>query len=123
MNLGYQVRGLDFATASGQFAAEAACAAIDKEDVSAAGLSSYKAALDNSFVTQDLRTFKQWPETMESWESLFTDYPKMAGEIFDCLFVVDGKPQAPLMKRIMPIIKKRGIIKTGKEVMKAVKAL
>ena len=123
MNLGYQVRGLDFATASGQFAAEAACAAIDKEDVSAAGLSSYKAALDNSFVTQDLRTFKEWPATMESWESLFTDYPKMAAEIFDCLFVVDGKPQAHLMKRLMPIIKKRGIVKTGKEVMKAVKAL
>lgn len=123
MNLGYQVRGLDFATATGQFAAEAACAAIDAEDVSAVGLSSYKQAMDRSFVTQDMRTFKDWPETMEHWESMFTDYPKMIGEVFDCLFVVDGKPQQHLMKRLMPIIKKRGLLKTAKEIKKAVKAL
>lgn len=123
MNLGYQVRGLDFAAASGHFAAEAACAAIDADNVSAAGLSSYKTALESSFVIKDLRTFKEWPNTMEQWESLFTDYPKMLGEIFDCLFVVDGQPQEHMMKRLMPIIKKRGIVKTGKEIMKAVKAL
>lgn len=123
MNLGYQVRGLDFACATGQFAAEAACAAIDAENVGAAGLSSYKTAMDNSFVTQDMRTFKDWPDTMEHWDSMFTDYPKMLGEVFDCLFVVDGEPQQHLMKRLMPVIKKRGLIKTGKEIMKAVKAL
>lgn len=123
MNLGYQVRGLDFATATGQFAAEAACAAIDAEDVSKNGLSSYKAAMDGSFVTQDMRTFKDWPETMEHWDSMFTDYPKMLGEVFDCLFVVDGKPQQHLMKRLMPVVKKRGIFKLAKEVKKAVSAL
>ena len=91
--------------------------------MSAVGLSSYKQAMDRSFVTQDMRTFKDWPETMEHWESMFTDYPKMIGEVFDCLFVVDGKPQQHLMKRLMPIIKKRGLLKTAKEIKKAVKAL
>lgn len=123
MNLGYQVRGLDFAVATGQFAAEAACAAIDAGDVSKAGLSTYKSAMENSFVMQDMRTFKNWPSTMEAWESMFTDYPKMFGEVFDCLFVVDGKPQEHLMKRLKPVVKKRGIIKLAREVKKAVSAL
>lgn len=123
MNLGYQVRGLDFAVATGQFAAEAACEAIDKEDVSAAALSGYKTAMENSFVMQDLRTFKEWPKTMESWDSMFTDYPKMLGEIFDCLFVVDGQPQKHLMKRLMPIIKQRGLFKLAREMKKGVNAL
>ena len=41
MNMGYQVRGMDFAVASGRMAGEAAVEAIDKGDVSEAGLSSY----------------------------------------------------------------------------------
>ena len=42
MNMGYQVRGMDFAVASGRMAAEAAVAAIDAGDTSAAGLAPYK---------------------------------------------------------------------------------
>lgn len=123
MNLGYQVRGLDFACATGQFAAEAACDAIDKQDVSKLGLTLYKAAMGNSFVTQDMKMFKDWPATMEHWERMFTDYPKMAGEMFDCLFVVDGQPQQHLMKRLMPIVKQRGFLRLVKEIKKGVDAL
>ncbi len=123
MNLGYQVRGLDFAIATGQFAAETACKAIDAKDASAAGMQSYKAAMENSFVTQDMRTFKDWPATMEHWDRMFTEYPKMLGEIFDALFVVDGKPQQHLIKRLLPIIKQRGLFKLAGEVKGALKAL
>ena len=123
MNMGYQVRGMDFAVASGRMAAEAAVAAIDAGDTSAAGLASYKAAMEGSFVIQDLRTFSKWPHVMEEWGSMFTDYPVMVKEVFNAMFSVDGAPQRPLMKRMRPIIKKRGALKLGREVMKAVKAL
>ena len=123
MNLGYQVRGMDFAVASGRMAAETACEAIDKGDTSAAGLAAYKEKLEGSFVIQDLCTFAKWPHVMEEWDSMFTDYPVMVREIFNSMFSVDGVPQKPLMKRMMPIIKKRGMFKLGGEVMKAVKAL
>ena len=123
MNLGYQVRGMDFAVASGRMAAEAAVAAIDAGDTSAAGLASYKSAMEGSFVIQDLRTFSKWPHVMEGWSSMFTDYPVMVKEVFNAMFSVDGAPQQPLMKRMRPIIKKRGALKLGREVMKAVKAL
>lgn len=123
MNLGYQVRGMDFAVASGRFAAEAACDAIDKGDVSAQGLNSYEEKLRNSFVFKDLETFKKWPETMEGWHEMFTDYPEMVKEIFNALFCVDGTPQQHLVKRIKPIIKKRGMFKLAKQMGGAVKSL
>ncbi len=123
MNMGYQVRGMDFAVASGQMAGQAAVRALDAGDTSAAGLSSYKAAMEGSFVIQDLATFRKWPHVMEGWSSMFTDYPVMAREIFNAMFSVDGEPQRPLMKRMMPIVKERGLFKLAGEVRKAVKSL
>ena len=123
MNMGYQVRGMDFAVASGQMAGQAAVRALDAGDTSAAGLASYKTAMESSFVIKDLETFRKWPHTMEGWSSMFADYPVMVKEVFNALFSVDGEPQKPLMKRMMPIVKKRGLFKLASEVRKAVKSL
>lgn len=123
MNMGYQVRGMDFAVASGRMAAEAAVKAIDANNTTEAGLASYKSAMENSFVIQDLETFRKWPHTMEHWDSMFTDYPVMVREIFNAMFCVDGKPQTHLTKRMMPIVKKRGLFKLAREVRGALKSL
>ena len=123
MNMGYQVRGMDFAVASGRFAGEAAVAALDAGDVSAAGLAVYKQKMEGSFVMRDLATFSKWPHVMEEWDAMFNDYPTMAAEIFNAMFSVDGQPQQPLMKRMMPIVKQRGLFKLAGDVRKAVKAL
>ena len=123
MNMGYQVRGMDFAVASGQMAGEAAAKAIDAGDTSAQGLASYKSAMEGSFVIKDLRTFRKWPHTMEGWSSMFDDYPVMAREIFNAMFSVDGEPQRPLVKRMMPIVRKRGLLRLAGEVRKAVRSL
>ena len=123
MNMGYQVRGMDFAVASGQMAGQAAVRALDAGDTSAAGLASYKEAMEGSFVIKDLETFRRWPHTMEGWTGMFTDYPVMVKEIFNAMFVVDGEPQRPLAKRVMPIVRKRGLLKLAGEVRKAVKSL
>ena len=123
MNMGYQVRGMDFAVASGRMAAEAAVAAIDAGDVSEAGLASYKSKMEGSFVIKDLETFRRWPHTMENWDSMFKDYPTMVSEILNSMFCVDGKPQEHLVKRIMPIVKKRGLFKLAREVKGALKSL
>lgn len=123
MNMGYQVRGMDFAVASGRMAAEAAVQAIDSGDTSAEGLSGYQRSMENSFVLKDLATFRKWPHVMEEWDSMFKDYPTMAAEIMNAMFCVDGQPQKPLRKRIVPIVKERGLLKTAREVKKAVSAL
>ena len=123
MNMGYQVRGMDFAVASGQMAGEAAAKAIDAGDTSAQGLASYKQAMEDSFVIKDLATFRKWPHTMEGWSSMFDDYPAMAREAFNAMFSVDGEPQRPLVKRMMPIVRKRGLLRLAGEVRKAVRSL
>lgn len=123
MNLGYQVRGMDFAVASGRFAAEAACDAIDSGDVSEAGLASYGQKMEGSFVLQDMKTFRAWPATMESWDRMFTEYPALVRDILNGLFVVDGQPQKHLGKRLWPVIKQRGLWQLVKEVRGALKAL
>ncbi|MGN0078373.1 MAG: FAD-dependent oxidoreductase, partial [Coriobacteriales bacterium] len=80
MNMGYQVRGMDLAVASGQMAAQAAVAAIDAGDVSAAGLAAYRRMLEDSFVLKDLAAVREWPRFMEHWDAMFNDYPSMAKE-------------------------------------------
>mgnify|MGYP002250318852 CR=1 FL=1 len=119
MNMGYQVRGMDFAVASGQMAGQAAVRALDAGDTSEAGLASYKEAMEGSFVIQDLRTFSKWPHVMEGWDRMFTEYPAMARDVFNAMFSVDGKQQKPLIKRILPIVKQRGTLKLAGEVRKA----
>ena len=55
------VRGMDFAIATGYFAAEAVKAAKAAGDFSAAGLASYEASLRDSFVLSDLETARPYP--------------------------------------------------------------
>lgn len=123
MNMGYQVRGMDFAVASGQMAALSAVDAISADDTSANGLASYRSRMEESFVMRDLATFRRWPSTMEHWDSLFTDYPTCAAEAMNAMFCVDGTPQKPLKQRMMPILKQRGLWKLAQEMRKGVKAL
>jgi electron transfer flavoprotein-quinone oxidoreductase len=123
INLGYMVRGMDFAVASGQMAAQAAIEALDKGDTSKAGLASYKTRLENSFVFQDLKQFARFPHFMESTTRMFKGYPEMIGNIMDSMFVVDGSPVQPLKKKIMPELKKIGYGNLLKDALGGMKAL
>lgn len=123
MNMGYQVRGMDFAVASGRMAAEAAVEALDAGDTSAAGLAGYARRMEDSFVIKDLATFAKWPRVMEEWSAMFNDYPVMVREVFNAMFCVDGQPQQHLSKRLMPIVKKQGLFKLARDMRGALKAL
>lgn len=123
VNLGYQVRGMDYAIAAGMHAGRAAAAALDAGNTSKAGLAGYITALENSFVLKDLRQFSKFPHFMENTTRLFTEYPVLIRDIFNQLFVVDGTPGAPLKKRIMPIVKNVGLLNLAKDVLGGMKAL
>jgi electron transfer flavoprotein-quinone oxidoreductase len=123
VNLGYQVRGMDYAIAAGMHAGRSAAAALDAGDTSKSGLAGYVTALENSFVLKDLKQFSKFPHFMESCTRLFNEYPVMVRDIFNQLFVVDGTPGQPLKKRIMPIVKKVGLMNAAKDVLGGVKAL
>jgi len=124
INLGYQVRGMDFAAASGRMAGEAACRALDAGDTSRAGLAGYRTALDSSFVMKDLQSFRSFPHYMEGWDDMFTAYPKLACDIFSKMFVVDGKPVEPVKSKVMGTVKRDiGFMRLLRGMRGAMKAL
>ena len=92
------VRGMDFAIASGYFAAEAVKKAKAAGDFSAAGLASYEASLRESFVLKDLETARSIPGFMEN-PRLFTHYPKAVSQLLESIYTVDERPQAGLVKK------------------------
>lgn len=93
INLGYTVRGMDLAIASGRYAAEAVIACHEKGDYSAEALMAYEKLLENSFVLKEMRLYQKLPAALNN-ERIFTSYPEMASGIMRDLFTVDGIPQS-----------------------------
>lgn len=123
INLGYQVRGMDFAVAAGQMAAETAIEALEVADTSAERLSSYAGKLEASFVLKDMQAFKKFPHFMESTTRIFKGYPEMCREIMLSMFVVDGQPVRPVKEKVMAPVKNIGIMNILKDARGGMKAL
>lgn len=123
VNLGYQVRGMDYAIAAGQMAGIEAARAIDAGDTSKAGLAGYVRALEDGFVLKDLRQFSRLPHFMESTTRMFNEYPAMVRDVMNAMFIVNGEPVKPLKKSMMPIVKKVGVMNLLKDVRGGMKAL
>ena len=92
------VRGMDFAIASGYYAAEAVKKARAAGDFTAAGLAGYEASLRDSFALKDLETARAIPGFMEN-PRLFTHYPKAVSRLLESVYTVDDQPQAGLFKK------------------------
>ena len=123
VNLGYTVRGMDYAVAAGQIAGQQAAAALDAGDTSKAGLKRYVDALEESFIMKDLRQFERVPAFMEGFDRMFKGYPEAARDMMNKMFVVDGTPVGPMKKTMKPIIKQLGIMNLLRDARGAMKAL
>lgn len=123
VNLGYQVRGMDFAVAAGMHAGRCAASAIDKGDTSKQGLRSYVDALEGCFVMKDLRRFSEFPNFMETTEHLYKGYPELVRNIMNKMFVVDGSPVISLSRSMMAEAKKFGLMNLFKDLRRGLKAL
>ncbi len=123
VNLGYQVRGMDYAIAAGQMAGIEAAKALDNGDTSKAGLLGYRQALEDSFVLKDLRQFRRFPHFMEATSRIFNEYPALARDVMNAMFVCDGAPVKPLRKSVMPLVKQVGLMNVVRDVRGGVSAL
>ncbi len=123
INFGYAVRGMDYAVAAGQMAGQAAAAAIDKGDTSAAGLQGYVSALENSFVMKDMKSFAAEPAFLENFDRMFCGYPELARNIFNQMLVIDGAPTKHIKNIAMPEIKKIGYMNILRDMRGALRAL
>lgn len=106
VNLGFTVRGMDFAIESGRLAAEAVIKAHEAGDFSAATLSSYATALNYSFIMRDLKSFKGFP-TVLGLRGIFKDLPELCDAIAGKVFTVDGEPSMNIIMYIVDLIARR----------------
>ena len=123
VNLGYQVRGMDYAIASGRMAAESAIEALEAGSTSASALGGYRDRLEQSFVLRDMRAYQRFPEFMEHTTRIFDTYPAMASDMMRSLFVVDGSPVQPLRKKMMEPVRRVGLMTVLGDLRKGMKAL
>jgi electron transfer flavoprotein-quinone oxidoreductase len=122
INIGYMVRGMDLAIASGEAAAKAVIQAREKTDYSAQSLSAYQQLLAHSFVMKDLQLYQKFPRFMEN-RRIFQEYPQMAADIMAKLFIIDGKASQPLRSKILESVKKVGMINVLKDGIKGVRSV
>ncbi len=123
INLGFTVRGMDFAIASGEAAAQTAIEAKEKGDFSSAALAGYKSRLEQGFVMKDLQTYSKAPAFIEHTTRLYKEYPEMVEKIFLEMFTMDGKPGQKMIKKMLPIVRQAGIFNLMKDGIKGVGAI
>lgn len=99
------VRGMDFAIASGYYAAKAIAQAKKAGDTSAAGLATYGTYLEQSFVLKDLRSGVAIPALLEN-PRLFTYYPEAVTRLMQQVFTVGPGPTERLFKQAFRGVRK-----------------
>lgn len=102
INIGVTVRGMEYAMASGYYAAQAVIKAKEKNDFSAAGLSDYEKLLGDSFVMKDFKNFQHSLDVLEN-PRLFGHYPAMATSLMRDLYAV---PADGPKERLFPTARK-----------------
>ena len=117
INVGYTVRGMDLAAASGRIAAETVIEAKNKGDFSLASLARYEKALRESFVMKDLETFKNAPAFLHT-QGLYQDYPQAVEAVMRDIFTMDGAPARPVMKKALPHLRRLGLLRIIKDAWK-----
>ena len=100
VNMGFTVRGMDFAIESGRLAAETVIHAKTVGDFSANTLKMYRTLLNQSFVIKDMQSLKGFP-TLLSRREIFRDVPDMTDDIATKLFTVDGKPSMDFLMYVI----------------------
>lgn len=121
LNVGYTVRGMDLAIASGEIAANVIIAAKEKNNFTKESLSIYTKELENNFIMKDLKLYKDLPSFLDN-KRMFNDYPEMVSNIMKGIFTVNG-PSQPLRKVIVPHLKKVGFMNLIKDGFKGVKSI
>ncbi|MBV9662082.1 MAG: FAD-dependent monooxygenase, partial [Acidimicrobiales bacterium] len=97
---GIWLEGVNFAIGAGLAAGQTASDAIAAGDVTAAGLSGYRAALERNFVLKDHRRLRGAPELILS-ERMQREYTKLMCDLAEELFTVSNPIPKPGALRLL----------------------
>lgn len=121
LNVGYTVRGMDMAIASGEAAAQAVIKAKEVDNFKAETLSFYTKLLKDSFVMKDLDLYSNTPDFLDN-NRMYNEYPDMVNSMMHDLFTVKGK-SIPMRKSFLGHLKKAGIMNLLKDGWKGVRSI
>lgn len=121
MNLGFTIRGMDLAMASGEAAAKTVLSAMAKNDFSKQTLNEYLKHLEDGPL-RDMKAYQRMPDLLDN-PRMFTAYPEMVVGIAKDLFTVTGEAPVPMRKTMMRHTKKVGWMNLIKDGIKGVKAI
>jgi electron transfer flavoprotein-quinone oxidoreductase len=105
LNMGITVRGMEFAIASGYMAAQTVKKAKGKKDFSAETLSHYETMLKESFVLQDIETFRHSLVALEN-PRMVGFYPQWLCKIFEEIFWIGEGSKARTSSTVWRGLKK-----------------
>ncbi len=120
MNIGITVRGMEYAMASGYYAAQAVLKAREKNDYSASMLSEYEALLNESFVMKDFKSFKEAPLALSN-PRIYSHYPELINGIMADLYAVPDGPKEKLYPTIRKHLNWREMLAMAGDMRKVMK--
>ena len=107
---GIWLEGVNFAMASGMYAAEAAAEALAANDTSTVGLAGYERRLNDTFVLRDHRKLRRAPSLVLS-DRVQHLYPHMIANTVERMFHVDNPSPKPGLRRVLNEERKRAGVK------------
>jgi electron transfer flavoprotein-quinone oxidoreductase len=99
VSTGLTLEGMNFAIASGFAAAQAVKTAKRKGDFSRKGLAEYRNLLEESFVLQDLKTFRHAP-VFQTNPRIYDLYPSLVCGVSRRIFQVTGQPKKKILNLV-----------------------
>jgi electron transfer flavoprotein-quinone oxidoreductase len=108
---GIWLEGVNFAMASGMYAAETILDALAIGDFSARGLAGYTNRLESTFVLQDHRKLRRAPQLVLS-DRVQHMYPQLMANVVERMFRVDNPLPKPGLRRIIADERKRLGVRT-----------
>lgn len=96
LNTGLTIRGMDMAAGSALAAAKTVHGALERHDFSAESMATYRTALDEDFVGQDMRLYRRAPRFLDN-ERLYSQYGPLAADVLHNIFDLDTTPRTHLL--------------------------
>jgi electron transfer flavoprotein-quinone oxidoreductase len=120
LNLGITVRGMDYALASGYYAAQAVLKARQLGDYSAQTLKVYEELLQENFILKDFLNFREAPQVLEN-PRFYNYYPELLGNIFRDIYTIPNGTKEKLYQTVKQSISMREIWSMFRDARKVMK--
>lgn len=108
LNTGFTIRGMDLAVQSSLCAVQAADAALQANDFSAAAMGKYREEIEKSWLGADLRNSRRLPQFLEN-PRLYEQYGQVLADTLHGVYSVELQPRRPFVKIARESLQHAGI--------------